>query len=329
MGTQYKRSENTSGVLSGNLTSRTLPVDKQNLSASTDRIDEIQNSTKKLYFISRRTAYKHGHGFGLRGLLYRKASFSQTPGFFDPRACFRASVIHPAIWYNGPMNEDARGNKPKKRSFLPGLYEDLLIVVIFVLFLRVFVFQNYKVPTESMVDTILPGDRLIVNMFCLREQGHPLLDKVLPVRKIERGDPVAFRFPKDPRLLYVKRVIGLPGDIVTVRGKYVFIDGAWLHEPYARFADAAVYRPPFGPYRVPPGHYFVMGDNRDRSYDSRMWGPVSKDLVLGSPWVIFWSNEVKEYNPEATLAERAKDTLDFFTHFIATTRWDRILTFPE
>jgi len=167
------------------------------------------------------------------------------------------------------------------------------VSVVLALFVRTFLLQAYAVPTASMEDNILVGDHLIVNKFVYGPRGLPFLDEFLPRRPIRAGDVFVFKFPDDPRRDFVKRAIALPGDVVEIRDKTVSINGAALHEPEVTHADASVYaagrRDQLGPMRVPEGHVFALGDNRDRSNDSRFWGTVPLVNVKGRALLIYWS----------------------------------------
>jgi signal peptidase I len=224
----------------------------------------------------------------------------------------------------------------KKTSTMREYYESLLIVLILVNFVRIFVFQTFKIPTPSMVDNLLVGDHLVVNKFIYGPKGSPGLDRLLGLRDVRRGDIIVFRFPRQPEVDYVKRVIGLPGDTVMVRDKKVSINGALLYQPYAYFADSTVYpndpslpepyrsRDQFGPVRVPDGTYFAMGDNRDFSYDSRYWGTVPRELIKGKPVLVYWSFRGEPPPQGSPPIERVKELAGVAIHFFTRTRWDRM-----
>src|SRR5919205_233089 len=164
-------------------------------------------------------------------------------------------------------------DETEKKSTAREYYEALLIAVIFVNFARIFVFQAFKIPTGSMEDNLKIGDHIIVNKF-IYGPG-PNIHGLLPLRDIDRGDIIVFRYPLQPDTDFVKRVIGMPGDVIEVRDKNVSVNGKELSEPYVLHEDPQIYplqpalpepyrsRDQFGPYTVPPGQYFAMGDNRD------------------------------------------------------------------
>ncbi|HVT04567.1 MAG TPA: signal peptidase I [Thermoanaerobaculia bacterium] len=222
-----------------------------------------------------------------------------------------------------------------RKSTLREYYEALLIAVIFVNFARIFVFQAFKIPTGSMIDNLLVGDHIIVNKFAYGPPGTALFEKLFPFREIHRGDIIVFRFPDDPNTDFVKRVIGLPNDTIVVRDKKVFVNGTAQNEPYTVHEDPQIIplrpallepyrsRDQFGPYTVPPDKYFAMGDNRDRSNDSRYWGPVPRSLIKGRAFLVYWSFRGVPPDPRSPAAERVKELAGVMIHFLTRTRWDR------
>jgi len=229
------------------------------------------------------------------------------------------------------MNETTSFRKSTGREY----FEALLIAIIFVNFTRLFVFQAFKIPSASMVDNLLVGDHVIVNKFEYGPPGSALLARALPFRRVQRGDIVVFRFPLDPKTDFVKRVIGMPGDRVAIRDKQVFINGIRLDEPYAIHLDPETYprrrslpeplrsRDQFGPYRVPEGEYFVMGDNRDSSNDSRFWGPVPRSMIKGRAFLVYWSYRGTPPPEGSPPSARIRELAGVALHFFSNTRWDR------
>ncbi|MGA7615501.1 MAG: signal peptidase I [Thermoanaerobaculia bacterium] len=231
------------------------------------------------------------------------------------------------------MSDETAAKKSTAREY----FEALLIALIFVNFARIFVFQAFKIPTASMVDNLLVGDHIIVNKFVDGPPAIPAFKEFFPFREIHRGDIAVFRYPRDPAVDYVKRVIGLPGETVTIRDKVVYINGQALAEPYALHSDPEIYRDypglpevyrlrdQFGPYTVPPGTYFMMGDNRDKSYDSRYWGTVPRSMIKGKPVLVYWSyRSPSSYESEnATATGKVEALLGVATHFFTRTRWYR------
>lgn len=226
-------------------------------------------------------------------------------------------------------------SEPRRKSTLREYYEALLIAVVFVNFARIFIFQAFKIPTGSMVDNLLIGDHIIVNKFVYGPPGHQWFERLFAFRDVERGDIVVFRFPEERNIDFVKRVIGLPGDRILIRDKRVYINGVPLDEDYVVHEDPLVYprqptlpepyrsRDQFGPYVVPAGHYFVMGDNRDRSNDSRYWGTVARVLIKGRAFLVYWSFRSKPPPPGSPPSERLRELLSVVAHFFTRTRWDR------
>jgi signal peptidase I len=189
------------------------------------------------------------------------------------------------------------GSKPeqKKPSVLREYVQTALWVLVLTFALRAFVIQAFRIPSESMVPTLLKGDFLFVNKFEYGPQI-PFTHVRLPgLRPPRRGDVIVFQYPRDPRIDYVKRCIATGGQTVEVRDKRVIVDGHPLDEPYAIRTDPATLpagfepRDNFGPYTLAPGELFMMGDNRDNSNDSRFWGPVKMELVRGRAMFIYFS----------------------------------------
>jgi signal peptidase I len=183
------------------------------------------------------------------------------------------------------------------RSVVREYVEAGLWAVALTFVLRAFVIQAFRIPSESMVPTLLKGDFLFVNKF---EYGPklPFTHVRLPgIRPPRRGDVIVFQYPRNPHQDFIKRCIATGGQTIEIRNKQVIVDGDTLNEPYAIKTDPSM-RPPgfeprdnFGPYTVPPGDLFMMGDNRDNSNDSRFWGPVKMDLVKGRAMFIYFSTD--------------------------------------
>src|SRR5579862_9292135 len=221
------------------------------------------------------------------------------------------------------------------------------ITILILLFGTSTIAQPFVIPTSSMHNTLLTGDHLIVDKLAYAPQG-PLSKHLLPYEDVKRGDIIVFRHPTLITVDYVKRVIGLPGDHVKLVNKQVFVNGKLLQEPYTIHLDNFMnYRDNFpqgepdyvpdpqmlqrayamlredvvnGELVVPPGNYFAMGDNRDNSLDSRYWGLVPRENIMGKPLIIFWSydaptDDLKDYN--------LHHMVDLGLHFFTKTRWDR------
>jgi signal peptidase I len=186
-----------------------------------------------------------------------------------------------------------REKKPK--TLLREYLDTAIYAVVLTLLLRVFVVQAFRIPSESMVPTLQVGDFLFVNKF---EYGAkiPFTHLRLPgFTKPHPGDVIVFQYPQDPSRDYIKRCVATGGETVEVKDKNLYVEGRPMEEPYTQHSDAVVRpasldpRDNFGPYTVPPGNLFMMGDNRDNSNDSRYWGPVDFDLVRGKAMFIYWS----------------------------------------
>jgi signal peptidase I len=182
----------------------------------------------------------------------------------------------------------------KTKSTFREYVEAIVMALVLALFIRTFIVQAFKIPSGSMIPTLQIGDHILVNKLAYGIRV-PVLDKYLAdFGTPQRGDVVVFIFPEDRSKDFIKRVIGVAGDTVEIRGKAVFINGKKIDDPHAYFAgDSVPAGVPtldhYGPKTVPPHHIFVMGDNRDRSYDSRFWGYVDLNAVLGKAFLIYWS----------------------------------------
>ena len=194
------------------------------------------------------------------------------------------------------------GRRPRKKpkSTLREYIEAIAWAIILALVIRTWVVQAFKIPSGSMEPTLLIGDHLLVlkSAYGVRL---PFSGRVIiPVGDPKRGDVIVFRFPEDRDKDFIKRIIGLPGETVEIRNKVIYINGKPIPDPWGHYSDRMILPPGlqprdnFGPVKVPPGHYFVMGDNRDQSYDSRFWfggkgGFVPRRDILGKAWIIYWS----------------------------------------
>ncbi|WPD23977.1 MAG: signal peptidase I [Candidatus Electrothrix scaldis] len=188
----------------------------------------------------------------------------------------------------------------KQKSAVREYTEAIIIALILALFIRTFIIQAFKIPSGSMLETLLIGDHILVSKFIYGIKN-PFTDSVLvPIKTPKRGDIVVFKYPKDPKLDYIKRVIATGGETVEIKDKKIFINGEPTEDPHGEFRDPRIHRATedprdnFGPITVPEGHIFVMGDNRDNSYDSRFWGFVNLNAVRGKAFIIYWSWDVKQ-----------------------------------
>jgi len=225
--------------------------------------------------------------------------------------------------------------------------KSLLSIAIIVVFVITFVVQAFRVPSESMENTLLIGDFLLADKLHFADAGGAW-SRVLPYRDIQRGDIVVFRYPVDPDVYFVKRVVGMPGDQIHLQNKVVYVNGRPLREDYAVHQPFRhdLYRDNFpygesspdtdcpwcrdlprfvrdGELVVPSGEYFVMGDNRDQSSDSRYWGFVPRDNILGRPLVIYLS--VRGFqDKDGGSNDKLFPSGQMLAHFLHLARWERI-----
>jgi signal peptidase I len=212
------------------------------------------------------------------------------------------------------------------------------VAIIFALFIRTWIFQPFHIPSPSMEDSLLVGDHVIVNKFALAPGASALERAILPFAPLKRGDIIVFRPPHDIFQDYVKRVIGLPGETVKIVDRVVHVRAQGeegyvpLLEPYSVHKDPGGVPPEldnFGPVTVPEGQYFVMGDNRDNSLDSREWGFVPRDSVVGRGLLIYWSfsGGVADGTPARAAGAPARSEvgriLTSASAFFTSTRWER------
>ena len=227
--------------------------------------------------------------------------------------------------------------------------QSLLATVVIAVFVITFVVQAFQIPSESMENTLLIGDYLLVDK--LRFGGGGFWDPIMPYRRVRRGDIIVFRYPINPTQHFVKRVVGVPGDRVRLINRRVYVNGIASEEAYVRYSSRVhdTFRDEFprlnipvpglegrwwlqmkklvedGELIVPEGHYFVLGDNRDESLDSRYWGFVPQENVIGRPLLIYWS--VRNVDQDMPVSASPGDRLFHFayavSHIFQITRWDR------
>ncbi|NJC88706.1 MAG: signal peptidase I [Desulfuromonas sp.] len=216
--------------------------------------------------------------------------------------------------------KSASSGKSGHKSAVRDWTEALLVAAILALIIRTFVVQAFKIPSGSMEDTLLIGDHLLVNKFIYGMQIPGIDGRFLTIREPQRGDIVVFEFPEDrgqsfwKRRDFIKRLIGLPGDTVEIRNKQVFVNGQPFRLPEEVHKDATLFegvsdcdapafpraqwcRDTMPPIKVPAGRYFMMGDNRDRSYASRFWGFVSNEELKGLAFITYWSWDNDGFRP--------------------------------
>jgi signal peptidase I len=219
------------------------------------------------------------------------------------------------------------------------------VTVLMLLFGTSTLVQAYVVPTESMDPTIHIGDHLFVDKLAYSPAG-PLSKHLLPYEDVKRGDIIVFRYPLDIKQNYVKRCIGLPGDHIRIVERQLYVNGKAMNEPYKvhrrnytdPYLDNFPSVPSFQVYPaavdmlrdhvkdgeliVPADNYFAMGDNRDNSADSRFWGFVPRENIVGKPVVIYWSYDAptEHWIDDRFMVEHIKDVA---LHFFSKTRWDK------
>ncbi len=222
--------------------------------------------------------------------------------------------------------------KPGDKSTLREYFESICVAVILALFVRTFIFQAFKIPTGSMEDNLLVGDHLIVNKMLYAPTQAAFERKIEPIRSVRRKDVIVFKFPDEPQRDFIKRVIGLPGERIRIENKKVYINGEPLEEPYVKFlyppgGGEQFYSDPRGDNMpemvIPEGRYFVMGDNRDNSHDSRFWGTLPADLLKGRALIIYWSYAADRDSYTKEGLEWFKDLVSIIPNFYGRTRWDR------
>ena len=229
-----------------------------------------------------------------------------------------------------------------------GFIAEWTVTILILLFGTTTLVQAFVVPTGSMESNILIGDHMLVDKLAYAPSDS-LSGSLLPYQPIRRGDIIVFRWPPDPRSSYVKRVIGLPGDRLRLVNKQVYVNGRKLNEPYTQYIT-----PYLDPYRdnfpatpnsmvdwraqqmlrdnvvgdelvIPPGKYFAMGDNRDNSLDSRYWGFVPRENIIGKPLIVFWSYDAPtEHLADGSLVN-TDHLIDLALNFFSKTRWRRTL----
>jgi signal peptidase I len=229
-----------------------------------------------------------------------------------------ASAAEKATPHLGEAGKEVR-QKGKLREYV----EAFAIALLIALLVRTFVIQAFKIPSGSMEDTLLVGDHIFVNKFLYGYHVPYTKGRVLAFSGPRRDDIIVFVFPEDPSKDFIKRVIAVPGDTIEIRKKVVILNGEPLQENFTKFSDRNAMngtvrgRDNMPPVTVPPGKYFVMGDNRDRSYDSRFWGFVDEEAIVGKALFIYFSldwsanphwYEVWRY-PELVRWERIGDVL--------------------
>ena len=236
-------------------------------------------------------------------------------------------------------------------------FELISEVLIYVFFVMTFLLQSFVIPTGSMEDTLLIGDHLLVDKVAYSHSIGTLDSFIFPQKKVGRGMIVTFKSPPEMEKEYVKRVIGLPGETIKIENTKVYINGKLINEPYtfykeqrrgiikdnfpqqeppyllfndlsfyAKFQGCVVDTDRGKAFLIPEGYYFCMGDNRDNSYDSRFWGPVPANYIIGKPWRIYWSyiSSTDDYLAPGVW-HKVKDIFKTIINFFSKTRWNRTI----
>lgn len=194
------------------------------------------------------------------------------------------------------MELNAEGKDKKiensKKGTLREYLEALVIALVIALFIRTFIVQAFKIPSGSMESTLLIGDHIFVNKFIYGIRIPLINTRLLTFKKPQRSDVIVFIFPEDRSKDFIKRVVGVEGDLIEIQNKQLLVNGEIVEESYTQYVEGEKTLPTrdnFGPVRVPKGKLFVEGDNRDRSYDSRFWGFVDQSDVIGKAFIIYFS----------------------------------------
>jgi signal peptidase I len=205
-------------------------------------------------------------------------------------------------------------------------YEAILVAFILALFVRTFVFENFKIPSGSMEDNLLIGDHLVVNKFIFGQSHDSILHRLLPYRTPQRGDVVVFKYPEDPTRDFIKRCVAIAGDTVQMEDKVLYVNGERVDEPFVthKMPLLDMERDCWGPRVVQERSIFCLGDNRDNSHDSRYWGDVPLANLKGRAVLIYWSYEARAGDAEWTGAgKKIRQLGEVFANFFSKTRWER------
>ncbi|HET6461823.1 MAG TPA: signal peptidase I [Syntrophales bacterium] len=215
----------------------------------------------------------------------------------------------------------------KPKSKLQEYAEAIVIAILIALFIRTFVIQAFKIPSGSMKPTFEIGDHILVNKFIYGIKIPFIRKTLIPISEPKRSDIVVFIYPEDRSKDFIKRVIAVGGDTIEIRNKKIYLNGLPYNDPYGVYTDDFIIpgsiqpRDNFGPITVRPESIFVMGDNRDQSYDSRFWGTVDLKDVMGKAFIIYWS--IAPYN------EKDSSPFGRVTSMSSRIRWNRIGKLPR
>ena len=233
------------------------------------------------------------------------------------------------------VTEPAVQTARRRKSLIREYGEAIVIAILLALVIRTLVVQAFTIPSGSMMDTLLVGDYILVNKFLYGPEV-PFTDWRLPgLRAPRHGDIIVFKYPQDEKRDFIKRIVATPGESVQIRGTEVYVNGTRVIEGFVKHTSPASghsgqaycgYAYGCEPTTVPAESYFVMGDNRDNSQDSRYWGFLPRDYIKGKALVIYWSYESgREDYQEDGIGATLKGLGSVFVHFFTRTRWDRML----
>ena len=266
------------------------------------------------------------------------------------------NVSEPVVSASPEPEGESLGAKSRRRESAWETVRSLLVVLVGVFCIRTFIAEATVIPTGSMEETILIGDHVFLNKLLYGPRFPYTSLRIPPLRSVHRQDIVAFRYPRNPSVMFVKRVIGVGGDVIRIEDRRVFVNGQPLNEPYNHFQYSSTlplrdnFPPPLNVLEtlpaawgldpswarempnfiqkdglhVPQGFLFCMGDNRDNSLDSRFWGFVPLENVVGEPLFVYWSYDAptRDWTSEE-LASRLKFDASILWNFIGKTRWSR------
>jgi len=230
--------------------------------------------------------------------------------------------------------KEKKAKHRREKSVFREYFELIAETAIFVFFVMTFVVQAFQIPTGSMESTLLVGDFLLVNKMSYARPYFPIEKVLLPRKELERHDIIVFKYPRELQKDFVKRIIALEGEKIEIKDKQVYVNDVPIDENYKIHSDSNIIedsgyyqyddaiRDNYGPFVVPAGHVFAMGDNRDNSMDSRYWGPLPISYIKGRPWLIYFSYDAEK---DAYLKTTVRDRLEKFARFIPKARWKRLL----
>jgi signal peptidase I len=273
---------------------------------------------------------------------------TQEPQLAPPEAAPESPSASPLPPAANAAEEGAEKRAPREGVGWMTSLQSLAVTVVIAVFVITFLVQAFQIPSESMENTLLIGDYLLVDKVVYGNGG--AAERLLPYRPVQRGDIIVFRYPVHPAQHFVKRVVGVPGDRIRLDGRQLRVNGQLVHEDYAVYSGLSARRDRFpslevpgshidaewwdempqlvedGELIVPAGNYFVLGDNRDQSLDSRFWGFVPRENIIGRPLLIYYSIGGPDHAAVASVGDGKLSYLVYrLTHLLSDTRWERTL----